>query len=100
MGICKGTPFATCGKYLRKSVMLHLARGLGDISPDFEDMLASAFEEEEELNDREHKEIARQVVEAATEKGQEGTDLEEDDDTEEEGVKDVPPKEGRKARDP
>ena len=65
-----GQPFATPGRYLRASMLLVLARKIGDLSAEEEGRLYDTdlvFNDNEGLTPREEDEIARQCLEATTE---------------------------------
>lgn len=58
-------PFATWGKWLRKSVMLVMARDVGDMSPEFYQVLMdekTQFPEDDPLEEHESEEVGRRVL--------------------------------------
>ena len=72
LNLSTGKPFATMGPYLRKSMLLTLARAAGDLSDDEHARLLGGgretFEEDKKLNEAEEREIARRIHEAHDEK--------------------------------
>ena len=80
-----GKPFATMGPYLRKSMLLVLAKTVGDLSDEEETKLlgekdVELFDEESKLSEPEEEEIVRRVIEVTEEQSDvETVDLVEDD---------------------
>lgn len=85
--LLSGKPFAIPGKYLRRSMLLTLAKFAGVRSAEEEQRLigdgGQTFVERENLKEREELEISRKVMEAATRAPRENEDFEESEDSEE-----------------
>lgn len=74
MKLMSGKPFGTWGKWVRKSVMVAMARQLGDVDVEFECLLKKddvPFPDERSLSPEEENEIARRCLKASWDAGKE-----------------------------
>ncbi|KAL8783509.1 MAG: hypothetical protein Q9195_009363 [Heterodermia aff. obscurata] len=81
-----GKPFASMGPYLRKSMLLALARAAGDLNEEYEAKILGTegkelFTKNKMLGNREEEEIARRVMEVK-DKDEDDDDDDDDDDDE------------------
>ncbi|MCJ1280209.1 hypothetical protein MMC21_008036 [Puttea exsequens] len=80
-----GKPFATPGAYMRKSMLLYIAKIAGDLSPDEEVAILGQeekelFEHKKKINDTMAEEIARRVIETVDLLKEDDEEYEEEDE--------------------